>query len=452
MKILSADEQHARMIGHPIPKLVFETALPTVISMLITVIYNTADTYFVSQINKSASAAVGVVYSVMAIIQAVGYGLGMGSGSLVSRKLGQKLNSEADKYSSSAFFAALLFGALVGIVGLIFLTPIMKALGCTETMLPYAVDYARYILISAPVFCATFVLNATLRSEGATVLAMWGLTAGGILNMILDPVFIFALDMEAGGAALSTLISQCVSFLILLSNFVFKRSIIRINIKNVSLKFKDYLLIFSTGAPTVCRQSLGSLSAALLNIQAVVYGDAAVAAVTIANKVYVLVRNVVMGIGQGFQPVAGYNFGAGKRLRTRKAFSFACLLGSIVCVTAAVFIAIFARSIMSWFIKDEEVINYGVQIIYFGCAVMPFMAFSTYVNQLFQCLGFKWQATLLACCRQGIFFVPAIMILPVFIKYLGVQIAQPLADFCTFVISIPFIIVFLKKEFSKDKL
>lgn len=452
MKILSPEQQHARMTGEPIPKLILQMSLPTVISMLVTVIYNTADTYFVSQINKSASAAVGVFYSVMAVIQAVGYGLGMGSGSLVSLKLGQKLNKEADKYASSAFLAALVFGTLIGGICLVFLTPFLKLLGCTDTMLPYAVDYGKYILMAAPVFCATFVLNTTLRSEGATTLVMWGLTGGGILNMILDPIFIFGLKMEAGGAALATLISQCASFLILLSNFVFKRSIVKISFKNISKKFKDYFLIISTGAPTICRQGLGSLSSALLNIQAVVYGDAAVAAVTIANKVYVLVRNIVIGIGQGFQPVAGYNFGAGKRQRTKKAFYFACQLGTVVCLVSSIVIAAFARPIMSWFINDAEVINYGVEIIYFCCAVTPVMAFSTYVNQLFQCLGFKWQATFLACCRQGIFFVPAIIILPVFMKYTGVQITQPLADFCTFLISIPFLVVFLKKEFSKDKL
>ncbi len=303
-------EQYEKMIGTPIPQLVSSLAIPTTISMLVTVIYNTADTYFVSQINKSASAAVGMVYTLMAILQAVGYGLGMGAGSLISRKLGEKDDDAAERYAVSAFVAAILAGAVVGWGCLAGLKPILRALKCTDTMLPYAVPYARWILLVAPVSCASFVLNNTLRAEGESTLAMWGLGLGGVLNIVLDPLFIFTLDMGAGGAALATAVSQAVSFVILLLFFLTGRSIVRLRLRIVSRHFCDYWLIFTTGLPTVCRQGLGSVASAVLNMQAVLYGDAAVSAITIANKLYVFVRNLVIGIGQGFQPVAGYNYSA----------------------------------------------------------------------------------------------------------------------------------------------
>ena len=213
-------EQYEKMIGTPIPQRVSSLAIPTTISMLVTVIYNTADTYFVSQINKSASAAVGMVYTLMAILQAVGYGLGMGAGSLISRKLGEKDDDAAERYAVSAFVAAILAGAVVGWGCLAGLKPILRALKCTDTMLPYAVPYARWILLAAPVSCASFVLNNTLRAEGESTLAMWGLGLGGVLNIVLDPLFIFTLDMGAGGAALATAVSQVVSFVILLLFFL----------------------------------------------------------------------------------------------------------------------------------------------------------------------------------------------------------------------------------------
>ena len=322
-------EQYEKMIGTPIPQLVSSLAIPTTISMLVTVIYNTADTYFVSQINKSASAAVGMVYTLMAILQAVGYGLGMGAGSLISRKLGEKDDDAAERYAVSAFVAAILAGAVVGWGCLAGLKPILRALKCTDTMLPYAVPYARWILLVAPVSCASFVLNNTLRAEGESTLAMWGLGLGGVLNIVLDPLFIFTLDMGAGGAALATAVSQVVSFVLLLMFFLTGRSIVRLRLRIVSRHFCDYWLIFSTGLPTVCRQGLGSVASAVLNMQAVLYGDAAVSAITIANKLYVFVRNLVIGIGQGFQPVAGYNYSARKRRRAWQAFWFSSLVGAL---------------------------------------------------------------------------------------------------------------------------
>ena len=447
-----SDAQYKRMMETPIPRLITTLSIPTVVSSLITVIYNTADTYFVSQIDKSASAAVGAVFSIMTIIQALGFGLGVGAGSLISRRLGAKDNAAADKYASSAFAASVLVGAIIGIVGLTFLEPILRFLGCTDTMMPHAIPYARFILIAAPLNCATFVLNTTLRSEGLSLLSMIGITSGGILNMILDPILINGFNLGTGGAAIATMASQTVSFTILFCFFLFGKSIVKINIKSVSRKFADYQAIVTTGIPTIFRQGLASVASAALNIQAIEYGlDAAGAAMTIANKVYMLVRNIIVGLGQGFQPAAGYNFGAGNKKRTWECFTFSVKVGTAICLIFGGFSALFAEQIMWFFCDDAEVAALGTKALYFFCACIPFMAFSTFVNQLYQGLGFKLQATFLASCRQGICFLPVIWLLPLAIGITGVQSAQSIADIGTFFISIPFLIIFYKKYIKETE-
>ncbi|MBE6047933.1 MAG: MATE family efflux transporter [Clostridium sp.] len=440
------EKQYKKMLETPIPKLVTSLAVPTVFSQLITTIYNTADTYFVSHIGTSAMAAVGVVFSLMSIIQAVGFGLGMGANSLISRNLGAKNDKEANKYGNSAFIAAIIFGLCLMIIGIFCLKPLMKMLGSTETIIPYSCGYGKYILIGAPVMCSSFVLNNILRSEGHASYAMWGLCIGGMLNIILDPLFIYKFEMGIKGAALATILSQVVSFFILLSIFIRNKSIVKLSLKYISKRPLDYFLILKTGLPTICRQALGSVSSALLNIQASFYGDAAVGAITIANKIYMLVRNVILGVGQGFQPVAGYNYGANNKKRVKEAFIFACIVGTIICTVSAILIGLNVQTVIEWFRKDDiEVIHIGTQTLYFVCAVMPFMAYSTYVNQLYQCLGFSREATFLACCRQGICFVPLVLIIPSIIGVVGVQISQPASDLLTFIISLIFQIKFFKR-------
>lgn len=450
MKKISSVEQHNRMVGTSVPKLLISMSIPMVASQLITVIYNTADTWFVSQLGTSASAAVGVVFSIMAIIQAFGFGISMGTGSLVSVKLGEKKDEEAGIYAVSGLLASVLLGVLVGTVGLIFTTPLMRILGSTDTMLPYAVSYAKYVFAGAPIMCASFALSSVIRSEGQAVLAMVCMCSGGLVNMLLDPVFIFLLKMDTGGAALATVLSQTFSFLLLLSIFIRGRSIIRLRRKSIAKSGEVYLKIVTTGIPTICRQSFGSIASALLNRRAVIYGDAAVAAITIATKVYILVRNVILGVGQGLMPIAGYNFGAGYKKRTGKAFWWACLFGTAVCVTASVLTFTFRSQIMEWFRDDPEVIEIGVQALKYFCMAMPLMAYSTYVNQLYQCLGFKVRATFLASCRQGIFFIPVLYISTSLLGITGIEITQSVADVLTCLISVPFQIWFFKKELKTD--
>ena len=448
---ISSEEQHHRMLHTPMPKLILSLAAPTVASQLISIIYNTADTYFVSQISTSASAAVGVVFSLQSIIQAFGFGVAMGASSLISLRLGEKREREANGYAASGFFAELVGGILMLVFGSLFLEPLMRALGATETMLPHAKAYGRIILMGAPIMCCSFALNSILRSEGAATAAMIGLCSGGLLNIALDPLLIFTFGLGAAGAAIATVASQCVSFAILAVAFAKGKSIVSLRPQYVSRRLRDYGQIIAVGLPTIARQGMASLASALLNLQGAVYGDAAVAALTISNKIYLLVRSIIIGIGQGFQPVAGYNYGAGDRKRTKEAFVFSTKLGTLVCILAAAIVAAFAAPIMGWFRADEQVVAIGRVALLYACAVMPFMAYSTFVNQLYQCLGYKVPATVLASLRQGICYLPLIFLLPHFFALSGVQAAQPASDLLTFFICIPFQITFFRRHLRDEE-
>lgn len=448
VKTVSGEEQHRRMTETPVFRLLVRLSLPTVAGQLVTVLYNTADTWFVSRISTSASAAVGVSFALMSIIQAIGYDFGMGAGSIISRKLGAEENESAEVCASSALFAAIFCGLLLSVVGLSVLKPLMRLLGSTETMLPYSCAYARYILLSAPIMCGAFVMNKTLSAEGETRFAMIGLCVGGFLNIALDPIFIYVLDYGIAGAALATAISQAAGFCVLLSQYLRKRSIIRLGFSKISRDISVYAEISATGLPTLFRQGLTSVATAILNGRAALFGDAAVAAMTIVYKVYSLVRSVIAGIGHGFQPIAGYNYGAGNKKRTREVFWAACLLGTAVCVLSAAGIAAAAGPIVGWFRPDPEVIGTGRGALLFVCAVLPTMAYSMFVNQLYQCLGFRRQATVLASCRQGILFIPLAYLLSSLLGLTGVQMIQPGADLLTFLVSIPFQIHFCRKYLS----
>ena len=446
-----AQSQHHRMTQLPIPKVIVSMAIPTTMTQLITVIYNSADTFFVGRINNSASAAVGAAFSLMALIQALAFGLVTGASSLISRRLGAKDHEAANRYFSSVAACELIIGLLIQIFGLLFLEPLMKLLGATETMLPYSCAYARFILIGTPFNCMTFCLNASLRSEGHATYSMIGMCSGGILNIILDPIFIFALDLQTAGAALATAVSQFFSFCILLIPFLRRQTILRFRFRSISRKFRDYADIVRTGLPTICRQGVSSLASAMMNNAVVAMTlapaakDAAMSAITVANKLYMLVRNIILGIGQGFQPVAGYNYGAGQRSRVKKAFGFVCLLGTVFGTAAALLLGIFADSAIGLLRPDPDVVAYGAPALIYLCCCLPMLAYSTYVNQMYQCLGFSLWATVLACCHQGIFYIPLILTLPHTMGYTGIALTQPLADIITFIVSVPFQIVFFRK-------
>ena len=442
----NSQAQFLKMTETPIPNLVSRLAVPTIISMLVSSIYNMADTFFVAKLGTSAAGAVGIVFSLMAVIQAIGFGLGMGSGSNISRLLGQQKNKEADIIASTGFFSAITFGLILTFFGTIFIDYLMKNLGATETILPYAKDYAKYILFGAPVMCASFVMNNILRSEGKAALSMVGITFGGVLNIILDPVFIFVFKLGISGAAIATLLSQCISFSLLLSCFIRKKSTTKLHIKNVSKKIGTYLLIIKTGLPSLCRQALASTATIFLNVSASFYGDSAVAAMSIVGRIFMFTMSAMIGLGQGFQPVLGYNYGAKKYDRVREAIFFTGKAGTVVMTSFAVIGFIFAEDIMKVFRKEDlEVIVIGAFAIKMQCLALPTHPMIVVSNMTLQIVGKSWQGTFLSAARQGIFFLPLIIIFSQAMGLTGIQITQPVADVLTAICTVPFMILFFKE-------
>lgn len=445
MSEMNKDEkQYLLMTETPIPKLVIKLGIPTTISMLVSTIYNMADTYFVSKIGTSASGAVGVVFGLMAIIQAIGFLFGHGAGSVISRKLGAKDTESATKVASTAFFMSVGFGILMCIFGLIFITPLMRLLGSTDTILPFAKDYAKYILLASPFMCASFVLNNILRYEGKASTAMIGLVTGGILNIFGDWLLIAKLQAGISGAGIATAISQTISFTILLCIFIAGKTVSKINIKKISLK-KDLLLdILTTGFPSLVRQGLSSISTMVLNGYAGAYGDAAISAMTIVNKICFFAFAIGLGIGQGFQPVSAFNYGAKKYQRVKKAFFFTLGTGEVFLGILAIVGMIFSGSLVGLFRDDPQVIEIGTVALRAQLLALFFVPFCVCSNMLFQSVGKNASATFLATLRSGLAFIPTIIILTHFFGLAGVEFAQTIGDVITFLFSLPFAIIFFK--------
>lgn len=450
MELTKEEIQYKKMTETPIPSLVMKLAVPTTISMLVTSLYNIADTYFVSQLGKSVSGAVSVVFSLMAIIQAIGFTLGMGAGSIISRALGRKDYAEANSCASVAFFTSIGAGILLTVFGSIFSRQLMGSLGATATVLPHAQEYGKYILFGAPVMMSSFVLNNLLRAEGKATYSMIGLTAGGVLNIILDPIFIFNFGMGISGAAIATLISQIVSFCMLLGCFVFNKSVIKLSIKSVYNYMPTLIETFKVGAPSFCRQGFASISTVLLNNQAGLWGgDAALSAMGIVSKIFMCIFCVGLGIGQGYQPVAGYNYSSGNYARVKKAFNFTFRIGTVTMLIFGAVAFIFAPVIIPLFIDDADVIKIGTMALRFQAITMPLLPLNVVCNMTFQSLGYKIKAVLLSCCRQGLFFIPCVLILPNVFGLTGVELTQATADMLTAFISIPFAIGFIKEINTK---
>ncbi len=438
------EENYIKMTETPVGRLIAGLAIPTIISMLITSIYNMADTYFVSKLGTSASGAVGVIFSLMAIIQAVGFTLGMGSGSNISRLLGQKEYKKANEVASCGFFTALIFGFLLLIFGTACIDKLIYALGANKTIFPYAKSYGRYILFGAPVMSASFVLNNILRAQGKAKFAMIGITTGGVLNMFLDPIFIFTFDMGIAGAAIATVLSQLISFIILLWFYIGKKSNIELSIKHLPKKAGTYFLIIKTGLPSLCRQGLASIATVMLNRGAIIYGDAAVAAMSIVSKVFMMIFSVSLGFGQGYQPVVGFNYGAKKFDRVKKSFSYTLKVGEICMCSFALIGFLSAEYIIKFFIdNDPKVIEIGSRALRAQCISMIFIPLGVVCNMTFQTIGKSWTATFLSSTRQGLFFLPLIYFLPKIIGLTGIEIAQSCSDILTFFVSLPFAIKFI---------
>ncbi len=442
---MDTSAQYKKMTETPVPKLVLQLAGPTILSMLITSIYNMADTFFVGQISTSASAAVGVVASLMSIIQAIGFTLGHGSGSMISRRLGTQDIKGASTLASTGFFSALIAGTVLSVFGLCFLQPLMLLLGSTDTILPHACGYATYILLAAPIMMASLVLNNILRYEGKAFYAMIGLVTGGVLNMALDPVFMFVLDMGTAGAGAATALSQCISFCLLLRPYLKGQTASRLRLTAFTRSAKEFFAVLATGFPSFGRQGLASIASMLLNVAARTWGDAAVSAMSIVSRIFMFLLSLGLGIGQGFQPVAAFNYGAKKYRRVRSACLFTLAAGSVIMTAAIVGCWLFAPQLVRVFRDDPAVTAIALPAFYYQAAAMLMQPVIVCTNMLFQSVGKAGRATFLSMCRQGVYFLPLILTLPGQLGLLGLQICQPVADVLTCLTCLPFLIAFLRE-------
>ena len=443
--------QFEKMTQTPVPKLILGLAAPTILSMLITSIYNLADTFFVGQLSTSASGAVGVVSSLMAIIQALGFMLGHGAGGIISRSLGSQDTHAATKFASTSFFTALTFGAVLAVLGLAALPDFMMLLGSTDTILPHACAYARPILIAAPLMMSSLVMNNILRYEGKASFAMIGLVTGGVLNIVLDPVFMFGFGLGTAGAGIATALSQTISFGILLSMFLRGKTVSQFRITAVTRSPAEFGTILMTGMPSFGRQGLNSIGGMLLNIAARGYGDAAVAGMSIVSRIFMFIISVAIGVGQGLQPVASFNYGARKYHRVRQAAVFTLKAAFALLVVLIAVCWWNDEALIRLFRDDPEVTAVALPAFRYQCFAILLQPVIVVTNMTFQSVGKAGRATFLACCRQGVCFIPLILVLPRVLGLVGVELCQPIADALTCFISLPFLLAFLRQLEQMDK-
>lgn len=439
------EAQFKKMTETPVLPLIVSLSIPTVISMLVTSIYNMADTAFVGQLGTSASGAVGVVFGLMAIIQAIGFMFGQGSGSILSRMLGSKDYEGASRIASTGFFCALLAGFLILAAGVLFINPLVYLLGSTDTIAPYAKTYMLFILAACPLMVTSFVLNNMLRYEGKASLGMIGLFTGSLLNIIGDPILMFGFHMGIAGAGLSTALSQCVSFLILLSMFLRGKTQTRISIHRVDWRLSVIGDICATGFPSLIRQSLASVATMLLNRESAVYGDAAVAAMSIVSRITMFVFSFALGIGQGFQPVCSFNYGAGKYNRVRKAFKVTFILAECLLALISIFVVVRSGGLIRIFRDDPEVVRIGTRALILYCLSLLFIPFGMITEMLLQSTGHRLQASVISSLRSGLLLIPLLVILARVRGLAGIQEAQPLSYVIAIIPSIYILIWFFRR-------
>ncbi|MBP3234384.1 MAG: MATE family efflux transporter [Eubacterium sp.] len=436
---MSEEKQSRRqmMTETPVPQLIIKLSIPTIISMLVTAFYNSADTYFVGKISTEATAAVGLVFSVMAIIQAFGFFCGHGSGNYLSRMLGAGKKQEANEMASTGFAMAVLLGLLVVGFGNIFIDKLAVWIGATPTTMDDTIAYMRIILIGAPFMMGQFVINNQLRFQGSAIYAMIGLMCGAVINVILDPLLIIVFDMGVTGAAIATVSGQLISFIVLLLGS-FKGENIHINIKNVHINGHYIGEIINGGAPSLFRQGLAAASTLLLNKYAGYYGgDAAIAGMSIVTRVMMMMASALIGFGQGYQPVCSFNYGAGLKKRVKEGFFFCVRWGTIFLFALAVLSIVFAPQIVAWFRNDPDVIEVGKVALRCQAAVLPLMATTVMSNMMLQSMGKGLKASISSSARNGICFIPLILILPRIFGIMGVEITQTVADVFSVFISLP---------------
>ena len=435
----------------PIPKLILSLSVPTIISMMVTAIYNTADTFFVARVssdhvvNTAATASVGLVFTVMALIQATGFFCGHGSGNFLSRMLGAGNHKEANEMASTGFALSLILGVIFAVVGNIFIEEIVQFLGATSTTMQFTMDYMRIILFGAPFMMAQFVINNQLRFQGSAVYAMVGLMCGAVMNIVLDPLLILVFHMQVRGAAIATVMGQVTSFIVLLIG-TSKGENIKLNIKNVHINGYYLKEIVNGGAPSLFRQGMAAIATLILNRTAGAIGsDAAIAGMSVAGRVMMMMASALIGFGQGYQPVCSFNYGAGLTKRVKEGFIFCVKYSTVFLVGIGVVCFIFAPDIIALFSKNPMAMEVGVAALRFQACTLPLSGTIVISNMMLQSIGKGVKASIMASSRNGLFFIPMILILPPLLGILGVEMAQSCADVLSFGLAIPLAASELKK-------
>lgn len=433
----------------PVAKVILSMAVPSIISMLVTSLYNAVDTFFVGQIDTPSTAAVGVVFPVMFFIQAVAFFFGNGTGNYLSRELGARRHANAEAMATTGFVYAVIAGVIICLLGELFLERLSLMLGSTPTILPYTRKYLSVILLGAPMMTGALCLNNQMRFQGNARFAVWGIVSGALVNIILDPVLIFGLNLGVVGAAWATIIGQTVSLLALLY-LTYSPDNIPIHWRYFSGKSVYIREIIAGGTPSLSRQGLGCIATMLLNVSAAVYGDAAIAAMSVVSRITMFVFSMVVGLGQGFQPFCGYTYGAQMYDRLRHGFWFCVRVGTIFLIVVGILGGFYAYRIIGMFRNDSDVVEIGGLALLFQLITYPLNAFIMLGNMFTQTIRKPWRANLLASARHGLFFIPLIMILPCFFGLLGIQICQSVSDILTFILAVVVVRGLLKNLVKKD--
>ena len=435
------NEKLIKMTTEPVEKLVINLAIPSITIMIISAVYNMTDTYFVSRLGTSQVAAVGIAFPLMAVIQAMGFFFGQGSGNYMARALGAQDTEGASRMAATGFFSGFIFMAILAVTGIVVMEPLINGLGATETIRPFAGEYIFFVLLASPWMVAATVLNQQLRFQGSAAIAMVGMLSGAILNIFLDPLFIFVFNMGVRGASCATMISQMVSFTVLLLYGNTRKGNVPVKLKHFSPSVSRYVEMFRGGIPALLRQSLMSVAAIVVNHFARPFGDAAIAGISISNRLCMFATSMVLGFGQGFQPVCGFNYGAKLYSRVKKAFWFCIRFSSTGLLIFSIVLAIFAPNIIALFRRDDpEVIAIGARGLRLACISLPFTAGIILVNMMTQTMGKALEASIVALSRQGLFLIPCLFVFGSLMGLFGIQLAKPAAELMSLVIVIPILI------------
>ncbi len=440
------EKRRKLMLEGNLVKVIPVIALPMIISMLIDSIYNMADTYFVSQLGRSATAAVGVNDSLLHFMRSIALGFGMGASSYISRLMGAKEEEEACRVGTTTLFTSMITLSVIAAVSYLFLSPLMTLLGATESVKPYSMDYGRFILLSAPFTAAEVAFSQILRSEGSTRYSMIGMLCGCGINIVLDPVFIHVMGLGVAGAAIATTISKGISFVVLFVPFLRKKTLIEIRLRYFTPKLSIYKEVAKMGIPTFLRSSMMTVASVGTDNGAGSFSDSALAAVSVVNKCCRLIGGAIMGFGQGFQPIAGYCYGAKRYKRVRDAFWTCTVMGMTACAILSVFMFLFSDQILSIFASDDrEILQIGGLMLRSQCITLCLHVWVMIINGIFQALGKAIPAAVLGLSRQVICLIPCVVVMSALFGVNGLAVSQAAADVLSMGIALPLLIPLLNK-------